>query len=469
MSTILCVGDDPAAGVMLERALGEVGHHPVMTGRIEEALAAADRQPFDLILADDRLPDASAIDLLRALQQQGQEIPVVILTEYSSVEGAVAALRHGALDYLTKPLRVEALRLAVNNALEVVRLRRQNDEYRRQVERRRLIVGRHPSLKTGLDIIAAVAPTRVSVLIEGESGTGKEMFARSIHEQSPRLARPFLTLNLAALSANVLESRLFGHERGAFPGANARFLGAFERANEGTLLLDEVSALPLDLQAKLVWAMEAQEIERVGGSSPVKVDVRILATTTRDLAAEVTAARFREDLLRNLSAVHIHAPPLRERLDDLPALVEHFAHLSATDLGVRTPVVPAETYAVLRARRWTGNVRELANAVERAVILSRTGRLTPDLFAEAVEPTRVTLARPGRPARHAWPAPEAGEGIAAATAVPGGSFDLTELERLGIRRALTATEGNRTRAARLLGISERTLRKKLNSGFLEAR
>jgi len=499
VSTILCVDEEPAVGVVLERALNELGHRTVMVSRVDEALAAVSRQPFDLILADTQLPDASGLDLLRALQEQGQDIPVVMMTNYSSVEDAVASIRGGAIDYLTKPVRIEALRLAVTNGIEVIRLRRENDEFRRRIdERQSLIVGSHPATQAVLDTIAAVAPTRASILLEGESGTGKEMFARAIHEQSTRSARPFITVNCAALPEGLVESTLFGHERGAFTGANARFMGAFERAHQGTLLLDEISEMRLDLQSKLLRAIQEQEFERVGGSTTVKVDVRIIATTNRNLAAEVAAGRFRQDLFYRLSVVPIHTPPLRERMDDLPLLVEHFAGLSAGELGVRTPVVTPETYELLRRRPWRGNIRELANAVERAVILSRTGKLTPDLFpaewtpqADAPAPPAypvVKLAGPGRPTRYPvsalggdsgdtrgpWTPADADSAALGlphevGTAVVEETCDLTELEKDAIRRALGRTNGNRTRAARLLGISERTLRKKLNSGFLEAR
>jgi DNA-binding NtrC family response regulator len=469
------------------RALQELGHRTVMTSRVDEALAAANRQPFDLILADTRLPDASGLDLLRSLHELGQDVPVIMMTNYSSVEDAVTSIRGGAIDYLTKPLRFEALRLAVNNAIEVVRLRKENDEYRHRIdERQRLIVGSHPSVRALMDTIAAVAPTRASILLEGESGTGKELLARAIHAQSSRADRPFITVNCAALPEGLVESTLFGHERGAFTGANARFVGAFERAHQGTLLLDEISEMRLDLQSKLLRAIQEQEFERVGGSATVKVDVRIITTTNRNLAAEVAAGRFRADLFYRLSVVPVHTPPLRERLEDLPELVEHFADLSATELGVRVPMISDDTFAALAERPWEGNIRELANAVERAVLLCKGGRLTPDLFpvaptgspgarsrAAPVPPVAaavVTLAGPGRPARVPMSAFGSGQGADlasnAATAVAE-SYDLTELERDAMRRALGATGGNRTRAARLLGISERTLRKKLNSGFLD--
>jgi DNA-binding NtrC family response regulator len=356
------------------------------------------------------------------------------------------SIRHGAVDYLTKPLRQEALRIAVNNAIEVARLRRENEAYRREITTlrgQRVIVGESRALRAVLETLGVVAPTRATVLLEGESGTGKELFARALHAQSPRKDQPFITVNCAALPEGLVESTLFGHERGAFTGATQRQPGAFERAHRGTLLLDEVSEMRLDLQAKLLRAIQEQEFERVGGNQSVHVDVRIVATTNRDLLTEVAAGRFRQDLYYRLAVVPVKSPPLRDRLEDLPILVQHFVDQAATELGVKAPVVRPEALEAVRQRPWPGNVRELANAVERAVLLSRGGPLGAEAFL--------------------LPAPAAAEGAAAgqeeAAAV---TLNLRDLERKTIERALVATGGHRQRAAELLGISERTLRNKLN-------
>jgi len=450
MSTILCIDDEPSVGVVLEHALTQMGHQPVLATSVDEGLRALAQQPVDLIISDYRMPDATGLDLLEALRQQGYEVPVIIMTGYSSIEHAVLSMKHGAVDYLSKPLRQETLRIAVTNALEVNRLRRENEEFRREINSlrgARTIVGESRALRTAMETIAAVAPTRATVLLEGESGTGKELFARALHEQSPRAHQPFVTVNCAALPEGLVESTLFGHERGAFTGASARAHGAFERAHGGTLLLDEISEMRLDLQSKLLRAIQEQEIERVGGHQPIKVDVRIVATTNRDLLAEVQADRFRRDLYYRLNVMPIRTPPLRERLEDVPLLVDHFVRTAATSLGVRPPEVPPETLELLQRRPWPGNIRELANVIERAVILCRGGRLLPAAFGDGL---------PAVAARAAGSSP--------AGATPEMPINLRELERLAIERALKATGGHRVRAAELLGISERTLRNKLKPG-----
>jgi two-component system, NtrC family, response regulator HydG len=456
MSNVLCIDSEVAAGVVLEDALTKIGHQTVLAHTVDDAMRLLNQQPFDLVISDYHMPDATGLDLLDQLRQEGHDIPVIITTGYASVEDAVLAIRRGAIDYLTKPFRFESLRISVNNALEVCRLRRENESFQRELSSLRSgrsIIGESPALRQVMDTIAVVAPTRATVLLEGESGTGKELFARAIHEISPRASQPIVTVNCAALPEGLVESTLFGHERGAFTGATSRAAGAFERAHTGTLLLDEISEMRLDLQSKLLRAIQEQEFERVGGSQPIKVDVRIVATTNRNLAVEVEAGRFRRDLFYRLSVVPIRTPPLRERLEDLPLLVRHFVDQVAKELGVRPPHVPPETIDFLRRRPWTGNIRELANAVERAVILSRNGSLAPDCFG--LDPLAGGSYGGGNGAQ---------EPAAALSPEMEITYDLRVLERLTIERALRATSGHRSKAARLLGISERTLRNKLNVG-----
>ena len=450
MSNILCIDDEPSVGVVLEHHLTEIGHQPTLASSVDEGMRAVREGDFELIISDYRMPNATGLDLLELLRQQGYDIPVIIMTGYSSIEHAVLSIRHGAVDYLTKPLRQEALRIAVNNAIEVARLRRENEAYRREITTlrgQRMIVGESRALREVMETLGTVAPTRATVLLEGESGTGKELFARALHEQSPRREQPFVTMNCAALPEGLVESTLFGHERGAFTGATQRQSGAFERAHRGTLLLDEISEMRLDLQSKLLRAIQEQEFERVGGSQSVRVDVRIVATTNRDLLAEVEAGRFRRDLYYRLAVVPVKTPPLRDRLEDLPLLVTHFVEQAASELGVKAPPIRPEALETLRHRTWTGNVRELANAVERAVLLGRGAALSADSFG----PAPATGAAAG-------PAAPGAEGAEAA-ALP---MNLRELERKAIARALAATGGHRQKAAELLGISERTLRSKLN-------
>jgi len=464
------VDDEPAVGAVLEHVLGDLGHESVLSGSVDEAIQHLTQQRVDLIISDCIMPGRDGFELLDYLREQGLEIPIIIMSGYSSVEHAVVAMRRGAVDYLTKPLRAESIRIAVKNALEVDRLRRENEEARREIialRGTRSIVGVSPTLRDVMGAIDAVAPTRAAVLLQGESGTGKELFAREIHARSPRRDHPFVTVNCAALPEGLVESAMFGHERGAFTGATARMPGAFERATRGTLLLDEITEMRLDLQSKLLRALQEQEIERVGGIQPIKVDVRIIATTNRELEAEVEAGRFRKDLYFRLNVVAIRTPPLRERLEDIPVLVEHFIDRNARELGLKPPTVLPETYDYLRRRSWTGNIRELANAVERAMILHSGLTLTPETFENPSTGAQRAEAEPFIPAPHAPVVPGRADRSASVDGIEADSedavLDLHELERIAIRRALLKTGGHKTKAAELLGINERTLRNKLKS------
>ena len=463
MKTILCVDDEPATAAMFEHALANLGHEAILVSNGEEALAVVGSRHIDLILADSQSPRMSGLELLDALDQHGYRVPVVIITAQSSIEHAVHSMRRGAVDYLTKPVRLQTLEITIQHALDYARLRRENETFRQEITRiqaRRRMVGHSSALHELQDVIVTVAPTRATVLVEGESGTGKELIARAIHDQSPRRDQPFITINCAALPEGLVESALFGHEKGAFTGASSRMQGAFERADGGTLLLDEISEMRLDLQSKLLRAIQEQEFERVGGRDLIQVDVRIVATTNRRLRDEVDAGRFRADLYYRLQVVPIRTPPLRERVDDIPLLVLHFLQLSTESLGVSPPSIAPGTMEYLREYPWPGNVRELANAVERAVILSRGRPLTPESFAlpniTAPPPVVLQLNRNDDEPR-------------AITTDSTRPINLNELERDAIQRALMLTGGNRTKAARLLGISERTLRNKLNPPPGEAR
>ncbi|MBL8987627.1 MAG: sigma-54-dependent Fis family transcriptional regulator [Gemmatimonadetes bacterium] len=467
MATILCVDDEPSVGVVLEAALAKLGHTSILAGSVDDAMKAVSRQQFDLIISDYRMPNATGLDLLGLLEKEGHQIPVIIMTGYSSVEHAVMSLRSGAIDYLTKPVRQETLRIAVTQALEVIRLRKENETFRQELSGlrgRRQILGESEPMRRVLEIVSTVAPTKATVLLQGESGTGKELIARAIHEQSPRRDRPFITINCAAMPEGLVESALFGHEKGAFTGATARTQGAFERAHGGTLLLDEISEMRLDLQAKLLRVIQEQEFERVGGQQSIRVDVRLVATTNRDLKAEADAGKFRQDLYYRLNVVPIHLPPLRERLDDIPVLVHNFVGRAAQQLGIEVTGVTPEAVATLQQRTWPGNIRELANVVERAVILSRGGVLRPDAFVEDAALTRARPAVPASPAGTPTPVASIGGAPMVDPAAPtAATLNLEELEAITIQRALAATGGNRTKASKLLGISERTLRNKLNT------
>jgi len=456
MATILFVDDEPATGIVLEHHLTKIGHRPLLAASVEEALKIIARTPVDLIIADYRMPKATGLDLLAVLEKEGYQVPVIIMTGYSSIEHAVISIKSGAIDYLTKPIRPETLEIAVTQALEVMRLRRENEQFRREINKfrsTRSLIGESQPFRKVMETIGTVAPTKATVLLEGESGTGKELFARAIHDQSPRHDAPFISINCAAMPEGLVESALFGHEKGAFTGATMRTTGAFERAHGGTLLLDEISEMRLDLQSKLLRVIQEHEFERVGGHQPIRVDVRLIATTNRDLKAEVDAGRFRNDLFYRLNVVPITTPPLRDRKEDVPILVQYFARRAGEEIGVSVTGVAPETIDLLLRHSWPGNVRELANAVERAVILSRGGVLRPEAFQGILE---AVVSRPA-----AAPVTAAPGAVPAGDAAPE-PFNLDELERRAIGRALVATGGNRTRAAKLLGISERTLRNKLN-------
>lgn len=457
MSTILCIEDDAAVSRPLQQALGAMGHDAVLAATLEDGLRAAAQTAFDLIISDHGLRDRSGVDLLAALRARGLEVPVIMTSSYERAEQVVRCLRDGAVDYLTKPLRAEAVRLAVTHAIELERMRRVNADIRKELTElrgTRRIVGQSAVLRAVLDTVRHVAPTRATVLLEGESGTGKELVARALHELSPRASQPFVTVNCAALPEGLVESTLFGHERGAFTGATSRMLGAFERAHRGTLLLDEVTEMRLELQGKLLRAIQEQDFERVGGHESVRVDVRIVATTNRDLRTEVEAGRFRRDLYFRLHVVPIQMPALRERREDIPELAEHFVAKIATQLGVRPPRLSPGMLDALQRRTWTGNVRELGNAIERALILNRGGDLTAQGLLELETERGIPIPRPrGQDQPHL----PADDGTSEWT------LDLDTLERQAIDRALAQTGGHRLRAARLLGISDRTLRNKLRA------
>jgi DNA-binding NtrC family response regulator len=465
MATILCVDDDPAVGLILEDTLQRAGHTTRLARHVPEALYALAEGGVDLIISDYRMPGITGIEFISMLQREGHDVPLIMLTGYASIEHAVMAIKAGAVDYITKPVRPQQLELAVDQALEFVRLRRENESLRREVmelRNERQILGDSPAVRRLLQTVSMAAPTRATVLLQGESGTGKELFARAIHDQSDRRDRPFIKLNCAALPEGLIESALFGHEKGAFTGAIKRVEGAFERAHRGTLLLDEISEMRLDLQAKLLRVLQEQEFERVGGTQPIAVDVRIIATTNRNLAAEAQAGSFRQDLYYRLSTIPVSIPPLRERPEDVPVLAYRFALRTAQENSKPFEGISPEAMAMLQAAPWPGNVRELQHVVERAVILSPEPVLTPRAFD--AERFGLTPGSHGMTARRApLPASTASNGELDPDAIVLRTLNVAEAEAVLIERALERASQNRTKAAELLGISVRTLRNKLNS------
>ena len=438
---------------------------------LAEAAAVLQREQFDLMMLDIRLPDGDGQKFLEQVAAMPERPLVVMVTGYGTIESAVGCMRAGAFDYVLKPFSPSQIDVILRKAqsyrqlLHVNRLLSDDPE-----DDDAVLVGRSPAIMRLRQLVERVAPTDATVLITGESGTGKEMVAREFYRRSPRRGHPFIKMNCAAVSENLIESEFFGHERGAFTGATERREGRFELANQGTLLLDEVSEIPLNLQAKLLRVLQEREFERVGGSRTIKVNVRILATSNRDLLSHVEKGDFRQDLYYRLNVFPVHVPALRERVDDILLLADHFLRRFVRKHGVRVTGFADSARAALLAYRWPGNVRELQNMVERAVILSENGRavtaatlgLPGALNVEespapsATAPTESDAVVGGAPV-----SPTAGEMGTSVTDEQGQVLRLDQLEKHAIRAALRQTGGNRTQAAAELGISIRTLRNKL--------
>ena len=416
---------------------------PVLgVSNIKQALEELQQDPPDLVVTDLQLPDGDGLELLHFVRRNNLNCDVIIMTGFGSIQTAVEAMKLGAANYLVKPFSMSHFDLALTMVLDQRKLRRENSYLRERLEEYHHtgILHQSPEMKKVQDLIARISPTDATVLIQGESGTGKELVAGEIHENSLRRTKPYVRVNCAAIPDTLLESEFFGHERGAFTGANAKRIGRFELAHGGTLLLDEVTEIGLALQAKLLRALQEREIERVGGNRIVKVDVRIIATTNRNLKEAVESKQFREDLYYRLNVVPIHVPPLRERRGDTEYLLRSFLEMFATKHGKPMPKVNVLTMAQLCEYSWPGNVRELRNYAERAIILSEPGR---ELEVND----------------HGLPGGAQGAFITAAN----GEFpSLAEVEKRLILLALKKTGGQRNEAAKLLGINVRTLRNKLH-------
>jgi len=448
---VLIVDDDAGLRQSLALLLQEAGYEVVTEGDPEQALQRATSGTFDLVLCDVRMPKMDGVTFLRRYRSDGGQALMIMMSAHGSEDSALAAMREGAYDYLHKPFRPDEVTMTLRKAEEREKLRREVEVLRTSLgagAASDLVVCESRAMRDLLDLAARVARHSTTVLITGESGTGKEVLARAIHRMSPRSEQGFTAINCAAIPEHLLESELFGHVRGAFTGATADRAGLFELAHEGTLLLDEIGDLPLDLQAKLLRVLEESEIRRVGGRESKKVDVRVLAATAKPLEAAVERGEFRADLYYRLNVVHLHLPPLRERPDDVPALLTHFARQAATRLGHPVSITPSALDA-LTHHSWPGNVRELRNAVERAAVLGTGGPLEPRDFALANGHGN------GNGTGHH------GDGHGASAQVTGGSLELKTqveaVERQAIQRALEASGGNRRQAASLLGISLRTL------------
>jgi two-component system response regulator HydG len=444
-NAVLVADDDPAHRTMLRTLLTGWGYTVLEADDGSTAIEKVHEQPFDLILLDIRMIKVSGLEALNEIKAFNPAIPVIIMTAYSSVETAVEALKSGAYDYLTKPLDFDELRLAMERAMDHRQLREENRLLRESLGNhfdRQNIIGRSPAMVRLLETVAQVAPSEATVLITGESGTGKEMIAGAIHFNSPRKDGPYVKLNCAAITETLLESELFGHEKGAFTGAHKRKEGRFRQAHGGSIFLDEISEMSLAMQVKLLRVLQDREITRVGGEEVINVDVRLIAATNKDLLQEIEAGRFREDLFYRLNVVTLNMPPLRERREDVPLLAKHFLEMFS-DKNRKTikGFTPQAMDQFLRYD-WPGNVRELMNAVERGVVLSGSEYLD-------IEDLPLILKD------------ETLEGEIPSKEVIPGDLPLDEVEKASILKTLELTGGNKSEAARRLGITRRTLHKKL--------
>ncbi len=454
---LLVVDDDSFSREFLTEAAKTLGFQTESCTSGEEALQRMRKQGVDLVLTDLRMPGLSGVDLVRAIAKEFSGLPVVVVTAHGTVETAVEAMRLGAADFLVKPCSPDTLELVVRRIERTVRLERENEYLRDEVASTHAqeVIAASPQMQELLKTAERVASSKGTVLITGESGTGKERIAHFIHHKSPRRAGPFIRVNCAALPEPLLESELFGHERGAFTGAHKRREGRFELAHGGTLLLDEIGEISPALQTKLLRVLEEQEFERVGGNTTLSVDVRVIATTNRDLPREVAEGRFREDLYYRLHVLPVHVDPLRERHADILPLARHFATFYAKQNGVEVPGFSPEAERRLLEWNWPGNVRELENAIHRAVILLDGGSIEPDhlLF----EPMPGTERKP----KFTLVTDKGAYLGAIHASSPLANRSLADLEREAILCTLEATRGNKTEAARRLGVTARTLSNKM--------
>lgn len=442
---VLVVDDDQAHRTMLKTLLGGWGYEVSQADDGQTAVESVHARPFDLILMDIRMLKVSGIEALSEIKRYNPAIPVILMTAFSSVETAVEALKKGAYDYLTKPLDFDELRLAMERAMDHSRLREENRILRESLGShfdRRNIIGRSEAMVRLLEAISQVAPSDATVLITGESGTGKELAAGAIHFNSPRKSGPFVKMNCGAVTETLLESELFGHERGAFTGAHRLKEGKFRQADGGTLFLDEVSEMSLAMQVRLLRVLQEKEFTRVGGEEILRVDVRVIAATNRDLIREVEAGRFREDLFYRIHVVALRVPALRERREDIPLLAQHFLERFAKENQKAVRGFTPRAMDRLLKHPWPGNVRELMNVVERAVVLGRSDYLDEE---------DLSLVSPKEPA----PKPTT-EPLEFLSGVP-----LEEVEKDAILKTLETAQGNKSEAARRLGITRRTLHKRL--------
>ena len=442
---LLVVEDDPDGACSVGEAAGDAGFAVTIARTAGEGEAAFLARTPDLVLTDLVLPDFDGVELLRRLRAADPRVPVIVMTAYGTVDSSMGAIRAGAYDYIQKPLNLDDLESTLRRAMEASRLRRQVDELSASMRERysaSAMVAASPAMRELLRKVAALADTHATVLIQGESGTGKELVARALHADSRRVNRPFVAVNCGAFAESLLESELFGHEKGAFTGAVARHEGAFERADGGTLFLDEIGDAPPAVQVKLLRAIEEREIIRIGGTEPFRVDVRLVSASNRDLDELAAHGRFREDLLYRLNVVTLRIPPLRRRPEDIRPLADRFIARACEEYGRSIARVEESFYRKIEGYEWPGNVRQLRNAMESAVLFSAGGTLDAG-SVPLPEPAGVTAA--GAPDGFTVPA--------------GKTF--AELEREILEQVLRRNQGNRTLTAEQLDLSRRTIQRKI--------
>jgi len=457
---ILLIEDDTSLAANLCDVLKDDGFKVTVCNRGDEGLSRASKDDYDVVLTDLRLPGLGGLELVRSLHETQPRLPVVLMTAHGTIETAIEATKLGAYDYLQKPFEMRELLRVLQRAVNASRLMREPVALAdAPVESRTALVGTSRAMQDVCKEIGRVAAKPVTVLIRGETGTGKELIARAIYQHSPRAKAPFIAINCAAIPENLLESELFGHERGAFTGADQRRIGRFEQANQGTLFLDEIGDLPPNTQVKLLRVLQQQTFQRVGGAEPISVDVRIIAATHRNLETMIREGKFREDLFHRLNVVSLHLPPLRERREDIPVLVQHFLRKYAGDFGIESPTISPDAVAGLQADSWPGNVRELENLTRRLLL----GARGLSINADAVRQTLAARNAESAPIGHSF---TAFAGDLLARAQKGELLDaharmLSEAERDILTQAITLAEGNQAKAARWLGLSRFTLREKL--------
>lgn len=438
---LLIVDDEKHIREGLEKALSTDGYDVELASDGKDALERIEEGDIDLVITDLKMPNLSGEELMREALDKFPYLPIIILTGHGTIENAVEAMRNGAYDYLTKPLNIDKLSLIVNRALENSSLKRQYRELLNQLKKKysfENIIGKSTTMKQVFETIEQVAPSRANVLIYGESGTGKEMIADAIHHNSPRRDRSYVKVHCAALPETLLESELFGHEKGAFTGAIARKRGRFELANTGTIFLDEIGEMSIQTQVKLLRVIQEREFERVGGEEPIKVDVRIISATNKSLKEEIEKGNFREDLYYRLDVVSIHVPPLRERTDDIPLMVHKFIEEVSAENNKEIEGITNGALQALMSYKWPGNVRELRNVIESIVVLTKSKVIT-----EQELPSYI-LAKDEK----------------SSLRVPAG-IDLAEAEKRFILFTLDNTGGNKTKASEVLKIGRKTLHRKL--------